>query len=173
MRVDSALPDSVDRRAARLAVAIAGVAVLAQLLVHVTLLLVDLPVEPTGVPFFANWSWDFLLAWVADQVAGAMLLVALGASFLVAARADREFWPVLGGFAVGAGVYGLTVLVEVVAFGVVYSVPVDAMVVRRFVWRALTFGLLAFVGAYLGDVAGVRYRHESDAEDRDGDHPRW
>lgn len=173
MRAGTELPDALDPRATRLAVAIAGVAVLAQVLVQVTLLVVDLPVEPTGVPFFENWSWDLLLGWVANQISGAMLLVALGASFVLATREDREFWPLLGGFAVGAGVYGLTVLVQVLVVWVVYSVPMDPIVARQFVWRILTFGLLAFIGAYVGDVAGTLHRRESEGDDGDGDHPRW
>jgi hypothetical protein len=162
----------VDRRALRLGVAVAGVGALAQLSATVALFVLDVPVEPTGLPVFGSWSWDAVANWAADTVTGGMLLVAPVAALYAAFPDEYDATPVVWGFAVGALLFGVGVAAEQVLAAVLWPFqPAPATTyVRIALRRALSFGVLAALGAFAGDGVGQLFGARGG---EDGQHPRW
>lgn len=160
-----------DHGAVRLGVAIAAIGVLAKVIAYVSLVVVEYPVEPTGLPFFEDWSWDFVAYWVANRITQGMLLVAPVAAFHTSFSADRDVGPVLAGFALGAATYGAGIVAAPLIFGALYSRPAELTGLGRlFVWNALAFGATAGIGALVGEAMGPLFR---GADGTDGDYPRW
>lgn len=167
----SKLPAAVDRSALRVGLGLATVAVFAQAGARVSLLVVDYPVEPTGLPPFAGWSWDAVVNWFADRIAQGVLLLVLGAASSLSASADRDLGPVLAGFAAGAVVYAAGVAGSFYVGVLVSPLPLDlGQAGRMFAWQFLAFGAASGVGTLAGNEVRPLLR---SPDGDDADPPRW